>query len=104
MSIGRHMLAALPGAPLSVLAHWARYLTGALTPDEQIDALRRAELRARADIRAALDRLAEEFDIPDREVDEVMAQVEDAVDLLAGEIEADLAYDIEDADQDQTGA
>jgi len=93
------MLAALPGAPLSVLAHWARYLTGALTPDDEIDALRRAELRARTDIRAALDRLAEEFDIPEHEVDEAMAQVEDAVDVLTGEVEADLAYDIEYADQ-----
>jgi hypothetical protein len=99
MSIGLHMLAALPGALLSVLAHWAKYFTGAWFPDDQIDALRRAELRARADIRAALKRLAEEFDMPDRDVEEAMAQVEDAIGVLAGEIEADLAYDIEYADQ-----
>jgi len=93
------MLAALPGAPLSFLADWARFFTGVRTPGDQLDALRRAELEARADIRAAFDRLAEEFDIPGHEVDEAMAQVEDALGELTSEIEADLAYDIEQADQ-----
>lgn len=93
------MLAALPGAPLSLLADWARLFAGAQTPGDQLDALRRAELKARTDIRAALDRLAAEFDIPGHEVDEAMVQVDDALDDLTGEIEADIAYEIEQADQ-----
>lgn len=99
MSIGRQMLAALPGAPLSLLADWARLFTGARTPSAQLGALRRAELAARVDIRAVLDRLAEEFDIPGHEVDEAMAQVDDTLNDLTGEIENDLAYDLEQADQ-----
>lgn len=99
MSIGRQMLAALPGTPLSLLADWARLFTGAQAPGDQFEALRQAALRARTDIRAALDRLAEEFDISGHEVDEAMAQVDDALGELTGEIEGDLAYDIEQTDQ-----
>ncbi len=99
MSIGRQMLAALPVAPLSVLADWARLFIGVRDPGDRLDALRRAEFEARADIRAALDRLAEEFDIPGHEVDEAMGQVEDALDDLTGEIETDFTYDIEQAAQ-----
>lgn len=93
------MLAVLPGAPLSLLADWARLFTGARSPGDQLDSLRRAELKARADIRVALDRLADEFDISGHEVDEAMVQVDDALGELTGEIEGDLAYDIEQADQ-----
>lgn len=85
----------MPGAPLFLLADWARLLTGVRTPGDQLDALRRVELKARADIRVALDRLADEFDISGHEVDEAMVQVADAL----GEIEGDLAYDIEQANQ-----
>ncbi len=99
MSIGRQMLAALPGAPLSLLIDWARLLAGAADPGDELDALRRAVLRANADIRVVLDRLAGEFDIPGHEVDEAMAQVDDALSELTGEIEGDLAYDLEQADQ-----
>lgn len=99
MSIGRQMLAALPGAPLFLLADWARFFTGARNPGDQLDALQRAELKARADIRAALDRLAAEFDIPGHEVDEAMAQVGDTLSDLTGEIENDLTYEAEHADQ-----
>lgn len=99
MSIGRQMLAALPGASLSLGTNWARLFTGAWNPRRQLDALRRAELRTRADIRAALERLADEFDISSHEVDEAMVQVDDALGELTGEIEGDLAYDVEQADQ-----
>lgn len=99
MSIRRQMLAALPGAPLSLFADWTKLFTGAQTPGDQLDALRRAELKARTDIRAALDRLAAQFDIPGHEVDEAMVQVDDTLGDLTGEIEADIAYEAEPADQ-----
>lgn len=93
------MLAALPGASLSWRADWARLFSGAWNPGRQLDTLRRAELRTRTEIRAALERLAAEFDISGHEVDEAMAQVDDALSELTGEIEGDLAYDAEQADQ-----
>ena len=99
MSIGRQMLAALPGAPLSLFADWARLFTGAPDSSTQLDALRRAELEAKVEIRAVLQRLAGEFDIPGHEVDEAMAQVGETLSELTDEIENDLVYDIEHADQ-----
>ncbi len=54
---------------------------------------------AKAEIRAVLLRLAGEFDISGHEVDEAMAQVGETLSELTGEIESDLAYDIEHADQ-----
>jgi len=99
MSIGRHVLAVLPSAPLSILADWARRFTGTPDPQDQLDALRRAELRAKADIRAVLDRLAVEFDMLSHEVDDAMVQVNETLVELTGNVERDLAYEIEQADQ-----
>lgn len=93
------MLAVLPGAPLSTLAEWARIFTGEPDARDQLDALRRAELKAKADIRAVLDRLAEEFDVLSQDVDAAMASVSDTLGDLTGEVERDLAYEIEQENQ-----
>jgi len=93
------MLAALPGAPLSLLADWARLIAGTPDPGDRLDALQRSVLKAKAEIHAVLERLARELDIPDHEVDEAMAQVDDTLSELTGEIEGDLAHDLEQADQ-----
>lgn len=98
MSIGRQMLAALPGAPLSLLAGWARLLAGAPDPAARLDALRRAELKASDDIRAVLDRLAGRFGVQGDEVDEAMARVDDTLSELTSEVENDLVCDIEQAE------
>ena len=99
MGIGRQMLAALPGTSLSLRADWTRLFSAVWKPGRQLDTLRRAELRTRTEIRAAFERLAAEFDISGHEVDEAMAQVDDALSELTGEVEDDLAYDAEQADQ-----
>lgn len=93
------MLAALPGAPLSILAEWARIFTGEPDARDQLDALRRAELKAKADIRAVLDRLAGEFRVQSHDVDEAMASVNETLGDLTSEVERDLAQEIEEEDQ-----
>ena len=93
------LLTALPGAHLPLLADWAKHFAAAPDPREQLDALSRAELRARAEIRTVLARLAGEFDLPRHEVDEAMARVDDTLGDLTGQVELDLAHEIEEADQ-----
>jgi hypothetical protein len=93
------LLAALPGAHLPLLAEWARQFASVPDARDQLDALHRAELRAKADIRAVLDRLAGEFDVLSHDVDEAMARVIDTLGDLTAEVERDLAHEIEEADQ-----
>ncbi len=93
------MLAALLGASLSTLTGWTRPFTSVAEARDQLDVLQRAELKARVDIRAALDRLAAESGVTSHKVDEAMACVSDTLADLIGRGEGDLAYEGDEADQ-----
>lgn len=93
------LLTAFPGTHLPLLAEWARQFSSASDPLDRLDALRRAQRRAEADIRAALIRLAAEFEVPSSDVACAMASVRDALDELTSEVERDLAYELEQPDQ-----
>lgn len=92
---------------IATLAGWAKHLFSGPNPHNELEELHRAELRARTEIRAALSRLAAEFDVLPREVDEAMVQIDDVLgDItdeversLDDEIESDLDYEIEYQDE-----
>ena len=84
---------------LPLLADRAKQFAAVPDPRDQLDALRRAERRARTEIRAVLARLAGEFGLPSREVDEAMGRVDDTLGDLTGQVELDLTHEIEEADQ-----
>jgi hypothetical protein len=58
---------------------------------DRLEELHRAELKAKTDIRAVLDR----FDVLDQDVDEAMLSVNDTLNDLLAEAEGDLTYEIE---------
>jgi hypothetical protein len=71
----------------TLLADLAHYFLDPADPQEQLDALRRDKADARAKIRTVLDRLAEKYQLPSGDVDQVM----DGVSLAVG----DLTYEVE---------
>ncbi|WP_422011891.1 hypothetical protein [Reyranella sp.] len=93
------LLTAFPGTHLPLLAEWARQFSSVPDPLDRLDALRRAQRRAEVDIRAALSRLAAEFEVPSSDVASAMGSVRDTLDELTSEVERDLAYELEQTDQ-----
>lgn len=93
------LLTVLPGTHLPLIASWARHFSAGPDQGQRVDALRRARRRAEAEIHAALTRLATEFDLPNDDVSDAKCRVADALDELTGEVERDLAGEIEHADQ-----
>jgi len=93
------LLTAFPGTHLPLLAEWARQFSSVPAPLERLEALRRAQRRAELDIRAALSRLAAEFEVSSSDVACAMGSVRDTLDELTSEVERDLAYELDQADQ-----
>lgn len=91
------------GTHLHILGEWAQQFMsmGKDTPDpvDRLDALHRAELKAKVDIRAALDRLAGECDLLDYDIDEAMLVVDDTLDDLLAEAEGELTQEIKGDDR-----
>lgn len=64
-------------AQLPLPAGWARQFTSRLDPREELAAIERAKLDAKAEIRAILERHAQRFRISTREIDEAIKDYAD---------------------------
>jgi hypothetical protein len=82
-------------AQLPLPAGWARNFVGAPDPRERLDALMRDRDDAKAEIRLILDRLADRYDVPARDVDLAMLSVDDSIGDLIYDIERGLHREIE---------
>lgn len=94
-------LTALPPSHLPLLGEWARQASHEQEVQGRLDALRRAQRRAEADIRTALERLAGEFDVLAYEVDDVMARVSDSIEDLTWSLERELIRELDGPDQSE---
>jgi hypothetical protein len=88
-------------AQLPLPAGWAiaHVLSSGRDSQERLDHLRRDKLEARAEIRAALDRLAAKHGLAAREIDRAIeGYVDDMLNDAAYELERQLAHEIEERD------
>ena len=80
---------------LPLPAGWAWNFVSMPDPAERLDALKQAQLDAKAEIRILFDQLADRFGIQTREVDRAMASIDDTLSDLVYEVETDLEDEIE---------
>jgi hypothetical protein len=83
---------------LPLPAGWARNFQSNRDPAERLSSLRQDVLDAKAEIRAALERLAAKHLIPMREVDRSMDWADDGLGDLVYDVENELEHEIEDQD------
>jgi hypothetical protein len=83
---------------LSLPAGWARNLSSLRDPRDRLDQLVQDKLDAKADIRAVLDRLAEKYGVPVRDVHHAVGWIDNGLEDLLYDIEAGLHHDIEAGD------
>ena len=99
--LGNHLmrmlpfLTAVPASHLPLLGEWARQVSNERGSGDRLDALRWAQRRAEVDIRAVLDRLADEFDVLSHEVDDAMSHVSDSIQDLTWGIERELIHELD---------
>ncbi|WP_428684459.1 hypothetical protein [Reyranella sp.] len=89
------LLTALPASHLPLLGEWAKLVWSERQSPDRLDALRRAQRRAEADIRAALERLADEFDVLSHDVDDAMSHVSDSIQDLTWGVERELIHEVD---------
>ena len=87
-------LTAVPASHLPLLGDWARQVSNERGSGDRLDALRRAQRRAETDIRVALDRLADEFDVLGHDVDDAMSRVSDSIQDLTWRVERELIHEL----------
>jgi len=80
---------------LPLPAGWARNFVSMPDPRDRLDALLRDRDDAKAEIRLVLDRLADKYDVPARDVDLAMLSVDDSLGDLVYDIELGLNHEIE---------
>ena len=80
---------------LPLPAGWARNFVSMPDPRDRLDALLRDRDDAKAEIRLVLDRLAEKYDVPARDVDLVMLSVDDSIGDLVYDVELGFNHEIE---------
>ncbi len=89
------LLTAVPASHLPLLGEWARQVSSERESGNRLDALRRAQRRAETDIRMALDRLADEFDVLSHDVDDAMSRVGDSIRDLTWGVERELIHELD---------
>ncbi len=85
---------------LSLPASWASRFISNRDPREQLSTVRDDVLEAKAEIRAALERLAEKHQIPMEEVTRAMGSVDDGLSDLVYDAERELVLEIEEEASD----
>lgn len=80
---------------LTLPAGWARNFTRMPDPRDRLDALLRDRDDAKAEMRLVLDRLADKYDVPARDVDLAMLSVDDSIGDLVYDVERGLHREIE---------
>ncbi len=83
---------------LSLPAGWARAHQTLRDPRDRRDALVQDGLDAKAEIRAALDRLAEKYNVPAADVTDAMGWVDDGLEDLLYDIEQSLVQEMDGED------
>lgn len=86
------------GTQLPLPAGWARNFISLPDPRDRLDHLVQAELDARHEIRQVLDRLADAFDVPAKDVDIAMRSVDDTLQDLLHDIKRGYEHEIEDGE------
>jgi hypothetical protein len=76
-------------AARTLLEDLAQYFVGPADPRGQLDALRRDQCDAEAEIRTVLDRLANKYDVADEDVDTAMESIGLALEDMTYEREAE---------------
>lgn len=84
------------GTQLALPAGWARQFASMPDPRDRLDALEHAKIATRTEIRRALIRLTDQFDIRAREIDRAMDHVEDTITDLVWEVENGYRHEIEE--------
>jgi hypothetical protein len=84
---------------LPLPAGWANNYLSRRDPHDRLAALRDDVLDAKAEIRLALERLAEKHDIALKEVTQAMGSVDDGLTDLVYDVERELEHEVE---EDQT--
>ena len=91
----------MDGTQLPLPAGWARTFRNWRDPVEELDRLARDKLTAKAEIREALDRLADKHGISHAETNAaVHGYVDDMLNDLTYEAEGQLTHDLEEAQRD----
>lgn len=80
---------------LPLPAGWARNFVSMPDPRDRLDALLRDRDDAKAEVRLVLDRLADKYDVPARDVDLAMLSVDDSIGDLVYDVERGLQHEIE---------
>ena len=83
---------------LPLPAGWARNFVSMPDPRDRLDALLRDRDDAKAEICLVLDRLADKYDVPARDVDLAMLSVDDSIGDLVYDVERGLQHEIEGAE------
>ncbi len=92
----------MDGLQLPLPAGWAREHRRWLDPVEELDQLAQDKLKAKAEIRDALDRLADKHGISIAEINAaVHGYVDDMLGDLTYEVEGELTHGIEEAQRDE---
>jgi hypothetical protein len=92
----------MDGIQLPLPAGWAREFRRRRDPVEELDELAKDKLAAKAEIREALDRLAEKHGISHRETNAaVLGYVDDMLGDLTFEVESELTHGIEEAQREE---
>jgi hypothetical protein len=95
------MEAMMDGMQLPLPAGWARAFRRRRDPVEELDELARDKLTAKAEIREALDRLADKHGISHSETNAaVHGYVDDMLGDLTYEVEGELTHDVEAHSED----
>lgn len=81
---------------LSLPASWASRFISNRDPRDQLSTLRDDILDTKAEIRVALERLAEKHQIPMKEVTRAMGVVDDGLSDLVYDVERELEHEIEE--------
>jgi hypothetical protein len=84
------------GTQLPLPAGWARQFASMPDPRDRLDALEHAKIAARTEIRRALSRLANEFDVRTGEMARAMDHVGDTITDLVWEVENGCRHEIEE--------
>lgn len=86
------------GTQLPLPAGWARNFISMPDPRDRLDHLVQAELDAKHEIRLVLDRLADAFDVPAKDVDVAMLSVDDTLQDLLHDVRRGYEHEIEDGE------
>ncbi|MDI1286236.1 MAG: hypothetical protein PSV46_17760 [Reyranella sp.] len=81
---------------LPLPASWAGNLQSRRDPGDRLDELVQDKLDAKAEIRAILDRLAEKYGVPVRDVHDAVGWIDDGLEDLLYDIELGFHHEMED--------